>query len=93
MFFTRSDSGPVSPIKKFLKLIVIQSGFIILCLKTNCRKIGVVKVSLDAGKRARRALKLKLTISSVNNKIKAIVILNLILNIEDSLPYTEGKLE
>lgn len=83
----------MSPLKEFLKLIVIHSRFIILCLKTNCRKIGVVKISLDAGKRARRALKLKLTISSVNNKIKAIVILNLILNIEDSLPYTEGKLE
>ena len=40
-----------------------------------------------------KALRTKLTIFNVSTKIKALVILNLILNIKDSLDYPEGKSE
>lgn len=74
-----------------MKLTVIHRGLIILCFRTNCRKVSAVKISLDTEKRTLRIEGIKCTLN-VNNKIKAIVILDLILNIEDSLDNPEGKL-
>lgn len=64
-----------------MKLIVISRGFIILCFKTHCRKIGGVKISPDIEKKTLRAIRTKLIILNVNSKIKSLVILHLILNI------------
>ena len=64
-----------------------------LCFKTNCGRIGGFKISLVIEKKMLKPLRTKLIILNISNKIKALVILNLILNIEDSLDYPEGKLE
>ena len=64
-----------------------------LCFKTSCVKIGGIKISLVIEKKMLKALRTKLIILYVSEKIKALVILNLILNIKDSLDDPEGQLE
>ena len=68
-------------------------GCIALCFKTHCGEIVGVEMSLDIEKRMLKAIRTKLIILNVSNKIKALVILNLILSMEDGLEYPEGKLD
>lgn len=68
-------------------------GCIALCFKTHCGEIGGVEISLDIEKKMLKAIRTTLIILNVSNRIKALVILNLILNMEDSLEYPGGKLE
>lgn len=60
-----------------------------LCFKTSCVKIGGIKISLVIEKKMLKALRTKLIILYVSEKIKALVILNLILSIKDSLDDPE----
>lgn len=83
---------PVPPNKGDYKTESNKWRIYCFIFQTNCRKIGGVKISLDIKKKTLGAVKTKLIILNVNNKMKVFVIVNLILNIEDSLDYPERKL-
>lgn len=75
-----------------MKLTIVHRGFITLCFKTNLMGNLVVLKFLLILRKGHKSCKNKTYINlNVNNTIKALIILNLILDIEDSLDYPEGK--